>query len=305
MPAQAVITSLAHAGQPPAPHDLLTLTAWAGEPVALAGIALLAVCYQRGLRALWASAGRGQVVARWQARTFWAGLGTLAAALGSPLDALSSALFSAHMVQHLLISLVAAPLLALGAPAAVLPRALADTGRRRVARWQGRARRVASAWPGLPAVALAVYAAVWFAWHAPPLYDAALRSDAVHAAEHASLLAAALAFWAPVVRPRRTPVWAGPLLLLGAAAQGGILAALLVFAPRALYAHGAATRLWGLDPLSDQALAGVIMWVPGGIVYLLAAAALFARWLDRDARKGGGDPEPHPDLDREAMAHAR
>lgn len=283
MPAQV---TLAHTGLPPAPHDLAG--AWSLEPAVLGSLALLAWLYRRGLRALWESAGRGQVVARSQARAFMAGWVMLLVALVSPLDALGSALFSAHMTQHLLLAVVAAPLLVLGAPAVALPRALSPQWRRRVARWQGRLRRWANARPGLPAVGLAVYALAWSVWHVPALYDAALRSLAVHAVEHATLLTAALAFWAPVLRPRRTPVWAGPLLLAGAAAQGGILAALLVFSPRALYAHGAATAWWGLDPLSDQALAGVIMWVPGGIVYLIAAATLFARWLDRD---GASDEE--------------
>ncbi|MGH8931244.1 MAG: cytochrome c oxidase assembly protein [Egibacteraceae bacterium] len=263
------------------------------EPLALISVALLGIAYWRGLEALWASAGRGQMVARWQARSFAAALAVLAVALAPPLDTMSSSLFSAHMVQHLLIGLIAAPLLVLGAPALVVPRALPDSARRWVARWHGRARRFSRAWPGLPVVGLLAYAAVWWAWHVPALYDAALRSQAVHAAEHTTMLAAALGFWAPVVRPRRTPVWAGPLLLLGAATQGGILAALLVFSPRPFYSHGTATLAWGLDPLADQALAGVLMWVPGGIVYLLAAATLFARWLDRDAAAS-----------EEAMVHA-
>ncbi|MGH8895861.1 MAG: cytochrome c oxidase assembly protein, partial [Egibacteraceae bacterium] len=145
-----------------------------------------------------------------------------------------------------------------------------------------------------------VYTLTWAAWHVPALYNAALRSDAVHAVEHTTMLAAAFAFWGPILRPRRTPVWVGPLLLAGAAIQGGILAALLVFSPRVFYAHGAATTLWGLDPLSDQALAGVIMWVPGGIVYLIAAATLLVRWLDRDA----AEADAASDRAREAVTHA-
>jgi putative membrane protein len=86
---------------------------------------------------------------------------------------------------------------------------------------------------------------------------------------------------------------AGLLLVVGATMQDGILAALLVFSSRAFSAHGGATTLWGLDPLSAQALAGVIMWVPGGIVYLITAATLFARWLDRDTAS-----------DQEAMVYA-
>jgi putative membrane protein len=272
--------TIAHIGQPLAPHDLAG--AWSLEPTVLGGLILTGWLYWCGLRALWGSAGSGQVVARSHAWAFATGLVVVLVALVSPLDALSNVLFSAHMTQHLLLTVVAAPLLVLGSPAMVLPRALADRGRRRIARWQGRVRRW-GAWRGLPVAGLVVYMLTWAAWHVPALYNAALRSAAVHAVEHTMMLATAFAFWSPVLRPRRTPVWAGPLLLAGAAIQGGILAALLVFSPRVFYAHGAATTVWGLDPLSDQALAGVIMWVPGGIVYLVAAAALFVRWLDRDA----------------------
>ncbi|MGH8896362.1 MAG: cytochrome c oxidase assembly protein, partial [Egibacteraceae bacterium] len=136
MPAQV---TLAHVGQPLAPHDLAG--AWSLEPTVLLGLILTGWLYWCGLRALWGSAGPGQVVARSQAQAFATGLAVVFVALVSPLDALSSALFSAHMTQHLLLTVIAAPLLVLGSPAVVLPRALAHRGRRRVARWQGRVRR--------------------------------------------------------------------------------------------------------------------------------------------------------------------
>jgi len=171
-----------------------------------------------------------------------AGVATLFVAFVSPLCAMSVALFSARALHHLLLVAVAAPLLA-------------------------------AAWPArrpLPTIAMLLLAtATLWMWHVPAAYDAALRSDALYWLMQASLLASAWAYWSAVGRAS-APV--AMVAIVGGAAQMGMLGALLTFAPRALYAsHLATTVPYGMGPLADQQLAGLVMWVVGLVPYALAA----------------------------------
>jgi putative membrane protein len=171
----------------------------------------------------------------------------------SPFCALTSALFSARVVHHLLLTIVLAPLLALAVPKARVPGPLA-------------------AWTALQAVVF------WF-WHAPGAYAAALSNVALYWLMQASLTAVAAGFWVAI---RRSPVPAAIAALLATMVQMGLLGALITFAGVALYApHFASTQAWGLSPLKDQQLAGLIMWVPGAGLYLGAAVLLAWRWLVR------------------------
>jgi putative membrane protein len=283
----------AHDGQPPAPHDLWY--GWNLDPLLLAGLATMALLYARGLGALWARAGAGRGIGRGRALAFAGGLGVVVVALVSPLDGMSAALFSAHMVQHLLLVLVAAPLLVLGVSAPVWLWALPVAWRRPLARGWRSGRAVWLAVSAPPAAWTLHQAALWL-WHLPALYTAALRHAAVHAVEHVALLGTALLFWGALLgaggRGRLGP-GAGVLYLCAASVAGGALAALITFAPAPWYAAYAATAgAWGLTPLEDQQLAGLIMWVPAGAVELLGALILFAVWL------GGADepdaPAPRP-----------
>ena len=212
------------------------------------------------------------------------GLGVLALALLSPVDAAATTLVSAHMVQHLLLGLVA-PLLLVGGSIATpvlggLPRGL----RRGAAWWRhrlhlARVRRHPVA-VGLGAVAL--HAGSFWVWHLPPLYDAAVEHDVLHALEHGTLLGGGLALWYSVLGAcrRRRAGWSVVVLFL-AGLTSGALAALLTLAPRPLYqAQPALVETWGLTRLSDQELAGALMWVVGGLVYLVSAVVIFVRWLD-------------------------
>jgi cytochrome c oxidase assembly factor CtaG len=269
---------LAHGGALVGPHDLLT--AWSLEPFVLLSLLVSTWWYTVGVRSLWRSAGRNQVVTRTQAAAFYGGVGTVLIALVSPLDALSGVLLSAHMCQHLLLTLVAAPLLAVAAPLQAMAWGLQPTLRRQASRLQGGLRR-ALQHPMLPALGLALFTLVFTLWHIPALYNAALASEPVHIAEHATMLASALAFWWPIARPRRTHAGLGVILLFLSLIASGLLAALLVFAPHAWYAYGA-TEAWGLSPLEDQQMAGAVMWVPGGAIYVLAGAAVLMRWLHAD-----------------------
>jgi putative membrane protein len=283
------LTVAATAGAPLAPGGLWR--AWSADPAVLLGLAAAAATYRLGLRRLW-RAGR-RAVSPAQAAAFAAGLAAVALALLSPLDALAGGLFAAHMAQHMLLVMVAAPLLVLGAPGLPLLLALPPGWRRRASRL-GRNAVAGGAWRLLnrPPVAWALHVGALWLWHLPGPYQAALASQAVHAAEHASFLGTAVLFWWVALVPRRRAP-AGPrsgegqpgvslnlLYLFAAALQGSALGALLVLAPAPLYplqALGSA-RL-RVAPLADQQLAGLVMWIPADLVYLGTAGWLFARWL--------------------------
>lgn len=167
----------------------------------------------------------------------------------SPVCALSSALFAARTVHHVLLVAVAAPLLAWS-----LPR---------------RAGGLASC--------LLVHAAVFWAWHAPAAYGWAMSDDGAYWLMQISLLASAVWFWRAV---RAAPAPAAVAALLVATVQMGLLGALLTFGGRALYEpHFAASLAWGLEPLQDQQAAGLIMWAPAAAIYLICALVLLGRWL--------------------------
>jgi putative membrane protein len=248
----------------------------------LAGLIAAAVAYAAGLRRLW-RAGPGAPSAG-QAACFAAGLATVVLALLSPLDTLAHGLFVAHMAQHMLLVMVAAPLLVLGAPGLPLAVSLAPDWRRRLGRLRHRpAVHGARDLLTRPLVAWAVHVGTLWAWHMPGPYQAALGNDLVHAVEHASFLATAVLFWWVVLsrqgRRRLAPGFA-VLYLFAAALQGSALGALLTLAPAPLYPLQAASApAWGPAPLADQQLAGLVMWVPADLVYLGAAGALFMGWL--------------------------
>jgi putative membrane protein len=221
----------------------------------------------------WVARGAGPV----------AGAAVVTVALAPPLHAAAEALFAAHMVQHLLLVGAAAPLLALGTPGIALLAALP----RRARTWLIRQRRHAErTLPRAPVALVALSAwlfhvAVVWLWHAPALYAWGLRSPYVHAAEHATLLITAWAFWAVVLHPRtRLGVGGAMLYLFAAAGHCAALGALLTLADTPWYAvHAATASTWGLTPLEDQQLAGLIMWIPGGMAYAAIALARLAAAL--------------------------
>jgi putative membrane protein len=272
----------AHAG-PATPETLWR--AWNPDPLVLGPVILAAWLYLRGVTALWRSAGRGRGVPPWRVGLFFCGLLAVLVAVVSPLDALAAALFSAHMAQHLVLMLVAAPLLALSAPLVPFLWAVPRAQRRRLSRtWKRRVvpRRL---WHVLtaPLVALAAHVIAIWLWHLPPLYDGALTSNALHTVEHAMFFGTALLFWwvlFPTGGHRRLPAGLSVLYIFAVAMQGGLLGVLLLFANATWYtSHVATAPAWGMTALEDQHLAGVIMWVPAGMIYTVAALALFALWL--------------------------
>jgi cytochrome c oxidase assembly factor CtaG/ferredoxin len=246
-----------------------SLRSWPFAPGLLASLLFAAGIYVRGWLGLKHRSG-GQLAA------FLGGLSAVYLALASPIEPLASLLLQVHMLQHLLLTMVAAPLLWLGAP--LLP-SLRGLPRPVLVGWvapllgsrtlQRLFRQLAH-----PLVALPIFVGVTWLWHLPPLYDQALRFPAWHYAQHVCFLGAALLFWYPIVRPYPSrPRWSPWLLLpylLLADLSNTLLSAVLTFSGRVLYPYyEQAPRLAGSSVLDDQSAAGVLMWVPGSIVFLV------------------------------------
>jgi putative membrane protein len=271
----------AHTGEPLVPHDLWR--AWAWNPGIVIPLALSASWYAVGLRALWREAGAGRGVRIWEAGAFGAGWTFLVIALVSPLHPLGEALFSAHMVQHELMMAISAPLLVLGRPLVPFLWALPISARRRAGAW-AKTIWLRRSWDALtrPFVAWLLHGATLWVWHAPRLYEATLSNELVHSAQHLSFLATALLFWWSLIhgREHRLGYGAAVLYLFTTALHSGALGALLTFADTPWYsAYTATTPRWGLTPLEDQQLAGLVMWIPATMAYLVAALLLFVACL--------------------------
>lgn len=260
---------------------------WQVDPFTLALLGWMAWSYWRGMRR---QTRRPQADPRALSRRrwyFWSGWLVLLIALGSPLDPWGEELFSAHMVQHELMMLVAAPLLVLSRPSAALLRG----NPRPIGRTFG---RVASAggmrqgWSFLasPLAAWTIHAVVLWTWHLPVLFEASLASTPVHILQHFSFLLVALLFWWSVLRSGQAGSGTAVLYLFTTALHAGGLGALLTFSPHVWYTPYLATAPeWGLSALEDQQLGGLIMWMPSGLVYVFAGLAAVTRLLaDSDVR---------------------
>lgn len=287
-----MLTSLARVGQPLAPPDLWG--AWNLEPALLAGLFLAVWAYRRG------GIGGPRPADAWRARCFAAAMVALAVALVSPLDALSGALASAHMVQHILLVLVAAPLLALSAPSSRLLRGTPVGARRASGRWRRRLGLTSHNLRVLrqPAVAWLSHVGMLWLWHAAVPYGAALDNPLVHVVEHATFLITGILFWRVVIGSRasgRVSPGLGVLLVFGMALQSVFLSMLLTFARSPWYdGYLTTTAAWGLDPLADQQLAGVIMWIPAGAIYVAAGLTLLVTWIRATEREAAPIPMEVP-----------
>ena len=236
-------TAIPYCGPAPLPAELWGQ--WNLDPVILAPLASGAVC----LGVTRALDARARIIGG-------LALAVLAVAFVSPICALSSALFAARTVHHILLVCVAAPLIAWALP--------------RIAR------------PGFGTIIIATMlqaVVLWF-WHAPPLYEAALSNDFIYALMELTLLGASVLFWVGI---RAAPAPTAALGLVLTMVQMGMLGALLVFAGSAVYGpHLTTTAAWGLTPLEDQQLAGLIMWAPAAGIYLVTALVQVARWIGPD-----------------------
>lgn len=266
---------------PPAAPLGWNLAAWL-----LALLALSAAGYAWGTRQLWRQAGRGRGITELQAAAYALGWLTLVGALVSPLDALGGRLFSAHMVQHELLMVIAAPLLVVARPLVAWTWALPLAQRRRVGRWF-QARGWTAFWGTLtdPLVAWALHALALWAWHIPAAFDAALVSEPLHILQHVSFLGTALFFWWAVLghdpRGRYGPGHSAAYLFT-TMMHTGALGALLSLAPTPWYTeYVPRTSALGFDPVEDQQLGGLVMWVPAGLAYVVAALWVLGRVLVR------------------------
>lgn len=278
--------TLAH--HPLRPNELWA--AWNPDPLVIGLLMIAAVWYGRGIGLL-RSSPRSPIDTR-RVIGFYTGLSVSAIALLSPLHALSDTLFSAHMVQHLLLIVCVGPLIVYGAPALPLLLCLPVALRRRLQRIR-RHRPSMQALLAAPITAWAFHAIAMWAWHLPTLYEASLRNKIVHGLEHASFLLTAFLVWSIVIpTPKRQPRYAGAIgVMFGTALHSGALGGILTFATAVLYpVHAVGALAWSLTPLEDQQLAGVIMWVPAGAVYFGVVAVLFARWLNESSRADVRDP---------------
>jgi putative membrane protein len=285
-----LISVLAHLG----PHGLGSAVWgwWSWDPLVVLALVLSGGLYARGVALLWERAGVDRGIRRLEALAFAGGWLALFVALVSPLDALGGVLFSAHMVQHEVLMLLAAPLMVLGRPLVAFLWALPESGglsRERATRWT-QAPAVARAWSALtrPLVAFVLHGLALWLWHLPSLYQATLASDFVHAFQHLSFFGTAALFWWALVHGRygRLGYGVAVVYLFLTGLHSGVLGALLTFAPRLWYPiYAARTARWGLSPLEDQQLAGLVMWIPAGVVFVLFGLALFAAWLGESERR--------------------
>lgn len=280
---------------------LTTPLDWTGGP---------ALIWVLGAAALYLLGSRGRrpprAADRWRAASFFAGLAAILVALDSPLDELADELFWVHMAQHVLLIGVAPPLLALARPWTRMWRGVPAGLRRPVSRaltssprWSPLRRPAALLGGGL--VSWLIFNLDFCAWHLPVLYDAALRSDAVHACEHFVFFATALLFWTRVIY---SPPWRSrlgepaKLAYLGATlVVGWLLAIVLALATSPLYSAYAeqSSRPGQISALTDQQLAAGVMWVPASLPYTIAIVAIAYRLLgSREARGRSGPAKPLP-----------
>lgn len=259
----AASASLPYCGTAPAPAELAVR--WNLDPLLIGALLAVLVLYATGCARLRPLSRRGQRF------VFYAGWTTAALALLSPLCALSVSLFSARVSQHMVLGLIAAPMLAAGRPEAVL----AALG------WRRGGKR--SLLPGPMSLSALFAVLLWF-WHAPAPYAATFASTFAYWAMHLSLLGSALALWSALLdpSPRQRPAIIGAALL--SFVQMGLLGALITLAPQPLYApHFFTTLAWGLTPLQDQQFGGAIMWIPGCVMFLGSALLSIAKLIAQPA----------------------
>jgi cytochrome c oxidase assembly factor CtaG/cytochrome c2 len=269
---------IAHEGKPFGWHDLVT--EWVWDPVILIPLLLSAILYAKGAR-------RAAGLSRWEQRCFWFGWIVLVISLLSPLHPMGEVLFAAHMAQHELLMVVAAPLLVLGRPLVAWLWAVPMDTRRQSGRV---ARAISYFWVTIsrPVHAFLIHLVAIWVWHVPRFYSASVTNDFIHSLQHVSFLFSALLFWWSVLHQRTAKhLGAGLLYVFATAVHTTLLGALLTFSDQPWYAVYTLTAPdWGLTPLEDQQLGGLIMWIPPGFVYLGVFLAMFAAWLNARAPKG-------------------
>lgn len=280
------------------PITSATLRSWEWRPEVLIPLIVAGVVYFIGWRRLRLRGQQRQRLANgWRLLAYWLGLLIIGLALLSPIDVLGSQLFFMHMIQHLLLVMLGPPLLMLANPLPFLLWGLPGPWRRRMGQLlSGLLHRKSSSRKYLrtatsPGISWMLFVFFLIGWHDPNLYEAALRSDLVHDIEHLTFFGSAMLYWWHVVgagphihkrfsRPARV------MYVIAAIPPNMLTGIAIAFAGQVIYTYYLSVpRLWGMTALEDQTLAGVIMWVPGSMMYIIAVLILAARWLQGEERK--------------------
>jgi cytochrome c oxidase assembly factor CtaG len=258
----------------------LILRSWSWQPLILVGLGSVAAGYAFAFYYFWhhdwlQRLGQRGLIKRSHPWYFMAGLATLFVALLSPIDALADLLFLMHMLQHILLMMVAPLLILLGLPAPLLRWLILETKLRPVL-----------AWLTYPLTAYTLFTINFLAWHVPVLYEAALRNGIIHDIEHALFFYTALFFWWRIIDPTHGwfPMWhwlpAKWVYLLVAAPPSYVLGSILWASSSVWYSfYIQVPRLWGLSPLQDQRYGGMLMWIQGWM-FIMASMIVFFIWYD-------------------------
>ena len=259
---------------------------WNFDPEILIPVALMTALYLRGLY-VWRERSRPHP--HWRTACYLLGVALLVATIETPIDALAEHHFFMHMIQHDLLMMCAAPLILLGAPTTPVLRGLPRAVRRVLVRPVMRRRESYALYRLIthPIIVIAVHTGVLWAWHlAPGWYDAAIRDALVHDVQHASLAFAGLLVWWNVIDPAPLHSRLGYMwrmaLLIAVGTPKAFLGAMITFSESLLYDfYNDSAPIFALDPIRDQEIGGLIMWVPGQMMFLLAAGAVFAVWAHK------------------------
>ena len=279
------------------PTTKAILSSWDWRLSVIIVLALAGTFYIRGWWQLRQRQRRGRLATGWRLVSYLAGLFIIGPALMSPIDVLGGQLFLMHMVQHLLLIMIAPPLLLITNPMPFMLWGLPGKWRLRVGRGLGRllhrnsaVRRNLRAATS-PGIIWLAWVVMVFGWHDPTLYNAALQYEWVHDVEHVTFFAAGMLFWWHVTgagpRIHKQASLLGRIaFVIGAIPPNMLTGVALAFASKPIYTfYTAVPRLWGLSVMADQQIGGVIMWVPGSMMYIIAALVLISRLLDQEERK--------------------
>jgi len=256
------------------------LTQWNWQPSILFGTIAVITLYLYAVGPLRVKYRLGEPVKTSQAVAFFLGVNSIFLVLFSPLDKLGDDyLFSAHMLQHLVLTIVGPPLMIVGIPRWLIQPVLRNRLILRAARFLT-----------YPFVAFTLYNIVFWLWHAPALYNATLVNQTLHILEHMIFIVLSLIYWWPVFSPLKEglpplPIGGQILYIFLGGMPTVALGAGLTFAPPLYTPYIYAPRVWGISPAMDQQLGGLIMWVPANLAYIVVASVLFIRWMQAQDRE--------------------
>jgi putative membrane protein len=265
------------------------LRSWSWEPGIVLPLALIALLYAVGCTRARRRNELRPSIKIWQLASFWAGWTVLVLSLDSPLHKLGEVLFSAHMTQHELLMVVAAPLLVFSKPIVAILFALPEQWRIRL----GRISKSSSfqvIWMSItgPLAVWVIHGATIWLWHIPILYEATLDNEFIHALQHISFLGTALLFWWTLVHGRYGRLGYGVafIYVFTTALHTSLLGALMTFTQKVWYPiYQGRTAPWNLTPLEDQQLGGLIMWIPSGVVFVIVGLGMLAAWMGEAERR--------------------